>query len=125
MYNHVPVLDKEVIEALNIKPDGIYVDSTFGVGGHSKLILNKLSSNGKLIVFDKDPQAVKRAKLLACNDKRLIVIHSSFSSLKKELLNLNIKFIDGILFDFGVSSVQLEDPSRGCLLYTSPSPRDA
>lgn len=113
MYNHVAVLAKEAIKALNIKPNGIYVDATFGRGGHSKLILKELNSKGRLIVFDKDPEAIMEANLLSINDKRLTAIHTSFSNLKDELMKLNINFIDGILLDLGVSSLQLDDPNRG------------
>lgn len=113
MYSHISVLAQESVNALNIKSDGIYVDSTFGLGGHSKLILKYLNINGKLIVFDKDPEAVYVANKLADLDSRVIVIHSSFVNLKHELTKLNINFIDGILFDLGVSSLQLENPNRG------------
>lgn len=111
--NHVPVLLKEAIRALAIKPAGIYVDATFGRGGHSKSILNQLDEQGSLVVFDKDPEAIKAAQELALRDKRVLVVHSGFQQLARELGRLNITKIDGILFDFGLSAPQLDEAQRG------------
>lgn len=109
---HKPVLLSESIAALAIKPDGIYVDATFGRGGHSQAILSNLNENGKLLCIDKDNEAIQTA--IALNDKRLIIRHGSFANLENWVneLDLNQK-IDGILLDLGVSSPQLDNPDRG------------
>lgn len=109
---HYPVLLNESIELLNIKPDGIYVDGTFGRGGHTQEILDRLSENGRLIAFDKDPDAHVYARE-HFKDKRLTLIWDSFVSMKNQLAELDIKQVDGILLDLGVSSPQLDDEKRG------------
>ena len=111
---HESVLKSEVIEALSIKPDGIYIDATFGRGGHSKSILNCLDTRGRLVALDKDPEAIASAVELQETDTRLLVVHTNFGrvSMIPETANL-LNSIDGILFDLGVSSPQLDDPSRG------------
>lgn len=106
---HVPVLLKECIEGLNIKPDGVYVDVTFGGGGHSREILKKLSEKGVLIAFDQDPDA-QRNKL---EDKRFHFVDQNFAFLKNNLRLLGFKTVDGILADLGVSSHQFNEPERG------------
>jgi len=109
---HKPVLLAEVIANLNIKDKGIYVDATFGRGGHSREILKLLGPNGQLLVLDKDPQAIQEAKLI--EDKRVKVHHGSFKNLKKWIAELGLLGkIDGILLDLGVSSPQLDEPQRG------------
>ena len=109
---HKPVLLDEAIVALAIKTDGIYVDATFGRGGHAKAILNNLNENGKLLCIDKDSEAIETA--IALNDKRLIIRHGSFANLENWLNELDLKQkIDGILLDLGVSSPQLDNPERG------------
>lgn len=111
---HAPVLLKEAIEGLNIKPDGIYIDGTFGRGGHAKLILEKLSARGQLIVIDKDEAAIKTAKKMMDKDKRCHIFHASFNKIDKITQELKIKNkVNGILLDLGVSSPQLEDETRG------------
>jgi len=113
-YNyHVPVLLKEAVENLITSPDGIYVDATFGRGSHSQAILDKLSPRGRLIAFDKDPDAVAYAKQ-TIKDKRFSIFHSSFARLQM-CLNEAAVFgqVQGILFDLGVSSPQLDNPERG------------
>ena len=110
---HVTVLLNEAVDALNVVSDGIYVDGTFGRGGHSRLILSKLGENGRLIVFDKDPQAVAVAQELARQDSRVSVVHDGFSSFQTALDALGIEKIDGALFDLGISSPQIDDGSRG------------
>lgn len=110
---HISVLLNEAINALNIKPDGVYVDGTFGRGGHSRAILEKLNENGRLIVFDKDPQAIEIAQQLAQKDKRVTVIHNGFVAFQAALTALNINEIDGALFDLGLSSPQLDNAERG------------
>ena len=103
----------ESIDGLDIRPSGIYVDATFGRGGHTQGILDQLGDSGQLIAFDRDMDAVEFAKS-NFNDPRLIVIHSSFSKLKNELERLDlIGKIDGILMDLGVSSPQLDQAERG------------
>ncbi len=111
---HLPVLLDEVIENLSIKKDGIYVDATFGRGGHANAILERLNTKGKLVAFDKDPEAITFAQQQFSNDPRVIFCHSSFSQLKNNLTSLEFAGkVNGILFDLGVSSPQLEDASRG------------
>lgn len=92
---------------------GVYVDATFGRGGHSRLLLNHLSDDSTLIVFDKDPQAIQVAQELAKADGRVKVVHDSFAHLQKNLTKLGIQQVDGIMADLGVSSPQLDDGSRG------------
>lgn len=93
--------------------DGVYVDATFGRGGHSRLLLEYLSDDARLLVFDKDIQAIAVANALADLDKRVIVIHDSFASLMQQMTTLGIEHVDGIMADLGVSSPQLDDGSRG------------
>ncbi len=107
---HIPVLLNETLELLNINPEGIYVDLTFGGGGHSKEILKKLTT-GKLIAFDKDPDAEKEARKITANN--FIFIRSSYANLAEKLSELNIDKVDGILADLGVSSHQLDATERG------------
>lgn len=104
---HITVLLNEAVTALEIKSNGSYVDATFGRGGHSRRILSKLGSTGKLTVFDKDPEAIMEAKTI--KDNRLEIWHQGFVHLDK----LPPSSIDGLLFDLGVSSPQLDDPLRG------------
>lgn len=106
---HVPVLLKECIEGLNIKPSGVYVDVTFGGGGHSREILKNLGKDGVLIAFDQDPDA-QRNKI---DDPRFIFVDQNFGFLKNNLRLLGYKQVDGILADLGVSSHQFNEPSRG------------
>ena len=108
---HQLVMLKECLEGLNIQPDGIYVDVTFGGGGHSKAILEKLGRNGKLIGFDQDPDAWEQAEKI--DDERLTLITANFRYLEKYLRLHRVKQVDGILADFGVSSFQLDAPERG------------
>lgn len=110
---HVTVLLHEAVDALAVKPDGVYVDGTFGRGGHSRLILSKLGGHGRLVVFDKDPQAVAVARQLAETDKRVQVVHGGFAGFQVALQGLGIEAIDGALFDLGVSSPQIDDAGRG------------
>lgn len=109
---HTPVLLSEVLDGLAIQTGGIYVDCTFGRGGHSRAILARLGDSGKLFVFDRDPEAIAEARHLAATEPRLQVIHRPFSELADGLDGYHGR-IDGILFDLGVSSPQLDDPDRG------------
>ena len=112
-HQHVTVLLHEAVSALNIREDGVYVDGTFGRGGHSRLILSKLGAAGRLVVFDKDPQAIAVANELAEQDNRIIVIHDGFASFQVALDRLGIDKIDGALFDLGISSPQIDEGERG------------
>ena len=113
MTKHIPVLLNETIEGLNIKPDGIYVDLTLGRGGHSKEILKRLTT-GRLIAFDKDETAIEESKQNLANfSEKFTGIHDDFRNFRKNLDELKIDKIDGILADLGVSSPQFDDVSRG------------
>ncbi len=113
-YNqHITVLLNEAVDALAVKPDGVYVDATFGRGGHSRLILSKLGENGRLVVFDKDPQAIVVAQALANQDKRVRVVHDGFATFAAALTALDVDKIDGALFDLGISSPQIDEAARG------------
>lgn len=114
MFTHTTVLLKEAVEGLNIKSDGIYVDCTLGGAGHSSLILSKLEEGGKLFAFDQDETAIAHAKeKLAEYGNRLEIIKSNFLYLKEELESRGINKVDGVLYDLGVSSPQLDTPERG------------
>ncbi|ORF00899.1 16S rRNA (cytosine(1402)-N(4))-methyltransferase [Snodgrassella alvi] len=110
---HVTVLLNEAVAGLQIQPAGVYVDGTFGRGGHSRLILSQLGKDGRLVVFDKDPQAIAVAQELARLDARVLVVHEGFSALKRSLQQLGISRINGALFDLGISSPQIDDAGRG------------
>ena len=112
-FEHITVLLNEAVDALNIRADGVYVDGTFGRGGHSRLILSRLGKDGRLVVFDKDPQAIEVAQSLAKHDKRISVVHDGFVHFQAALNHLGIERIDGALFDLGISSPQIDDASRG------------
>ncbi len=112
--NHQAVMLDEAINALNIKPSGFYVDATYGRGGHSRAILTRLNSNGKLLVMDKDPQAIADANALAALDSRVKVYAGSFKELQVFCEQQQVvQKVDGILFDLGVSSPQLDQAERG------------
>ncbi|NMG14615.1 16S rRNA (cytosine(1402)-N(4))-methyltransferase RsmH [Aromatoleum bremense] len=108
---HVTVLLAEAVEALAIKPGGVYVDGTFGRGGHSRAVLAKLDAGGRLIAFDRDPRAIEVARALP--DPRLTVVHAPFSAFAEELDRLGLEHVDGVLLDLGVSSPQLDEAARG------------
>lgn len=108
---HISVLLEEAVDALNIQKDGIYVDGTYGRGGHSRLILSRLGKLGQLIAFDKDPAAISEARSIL--DKRFQAVHSSYTEMYTALQSLGINRVDGILLDLGVSSMQLDEASRG------------
>ncbi len=111
MNSHIPVLMKEAVDGLKIIPNGTYVDATFGRGGHTKEILNRLGPSGHLVAIDRDPDAIKHASNI--NDSRLQVHHAKFSSLPSLLKEKSIPKINGLLIDLGVSSPQVEDKNRG------------
>jgi 16S rRNA (cytosine1402-N4)-methyltransferase len=108
---HQPVLAREAIEALALRPDGIYVDATFGRGGHSRLILERLGPQGRLIALDRDPDAARAAAEL--KDPRFTFVQTNFAHLTRALDDAGVRAAQGMLFDLGVSSPQLEDAARG------------
>jgi len=124
-YNvHDSVLLNEAVDALIIDPDGCYVDGTFGRGGHSRVILSRLSPKGRLLVIDKDPQAIAYAHEHFSDDERVIIGHASFAELKDLAAANNLENgITGVLLDLGVSSPQLDDPERG-FSFTQDGPLD-
>ncbi|MEA1399109.1 16S rRNA (cytosine(1402)-N(4))-methyltransferase, partial [Salmonella enterica] len=107
-FKHTTVLLDEAVNGLNIRPDGIYIDGTFGRGGHSRLILSQLGEEGRLLAIDRDPQAIAVAQTI--NDPRFSIIHGPFSALADYVAERELTGkIDGILLDLGVSSPQLDD----------------
>ena len=108
---HQTVLLREAVEALAVKPSGIYVDGTFGRGGHSRAILERLGADGRLLALDRDPQAVAAAA--AIQDRRLTVRHRAFADFADVLREAGISAVDGVLLDIGVSSPQIDDADRG------------
>ncbi len=111
---HRPVLMAEVLANLAINPNGVYIDATFGRGGHTQAVLSQLGATGRLFAMDKDPTAVAYAKQLLGDDNRFSIYHGSFADLKKFLQTQEVYGkVDGILFDLGVSSPQLDDADRG------------
>ena len=109
--SHKTVLLEEAVDALNIRPDGVYVDCTFGRGGHSRLILQKLGEQGRLIALDRDLAGVEAAR--AITDRRFQIVHSAFGRLRDALGDLGVARVDGVLLDLGVSSPQLDEAARG------------
>lgn len=118
---HITVLLHQAVDALVVKSDGVYVDGTFGRGGHSRLILSRLGENGRLIAFDKDLAAVAAGKQIA--DRRFCIRHGDYSHMCRMLQELGVYHIDGVLLDLGMSSPQLEEASRG-FSFRSDGPLD-
>jgi 16S rRNA (cytosine1402-N4)-methyltransferase len=110
-WQHTTVLLTEAVEALVTQPDGIYIDGTFGRGGHSRALLAQLSPGARLVAFDKDPEAIGEAAGIV--DARFRIVHASFADMQRELLALGITQVDGVLLDLGVSSPQIDNPERG------------
>ena len=108
---HVAVLLTEAVEALVAVEDGTYVDGTFGRGGHSRAVLARLSANGRLVAFDKDPEALAEAATI--DDPRFSICHASFAEMAGELAARGVVKVDGVLLDLGVSSPQIDTPARG------------
>lgn len=108
---HVTVLLEEAIEALAVKADGVYVDGTFGRGGHSRLLLSKLGPNGRLLAFDRDPQAIAAAGNI--DDPRFTLFHAPFAEMGEVVRGAGYPAVDGVLLDVGVSSPQLDEAERG------------
>jgi 16S rRNA (cytosine1402-N4)-methyltransferase len=113
-FTHITVLLEEAVEALAVRADGCYLDGTFGRGGHSRLILQNLGPEGRLLGFDKDPQAIATGQTLAAEDGRFVIVQRSFAELGAEAQARGLAGkVSGILLDLGVSSPQLDDPERG------------
>jgi 16S rRNA (cytosine1402-N4)-methyltransferase len=124
MFQHTTVLLKETVDGLNIKPDGIYVDCTLGGAGHSEYLLSQLSDKGRLYAFDQDETAIRNAKeKLESYGERIVLVPNNFKYLKEELNARGIEKVDGILYDLGVSSPQLDTPERG-FSYNHDAPLD-
>ena len=131
---HLPVLYTQVLEGLRVIENGRYLDGTFGRGGHARGVLTQLGPEGRLLVMDKDPEAIAVAERDFAPDPRVSIFRGSFAQLLQ--WDATAEGLDGVLFDLGVSSPQLDVAERGfsfgkdgpldmrCLLYTSPSPRD-
>ena len=113
-FTHQPVMLTEAVDALAIRADGIYIDGTFGRGGHSALILSRLGESGKLIAFDQDPEAIAAAHSRFADDERFEIVHENFSSMAEVIKAKGLLGkIDGVLLDIGVSSPQFDDAERG------------
>jgi 16S rRNA (cytosine1402-N4)-methyltransferase len=113
-FQHRTVLLDEAVDALDLagaRAGGIYIDGTFGRGGHSRLILSRLGEDGRLIAFDKDPQAIATAEQVG--DPRFTIVHDSFATMAEALAERGVAAVDGILLDLGISSPQVDDPDRG------------
>ena len=123
-YGHKPVLLHECLDALAIKPDGVYLDGTLGRAGHSLEIVRRLTAGGRLIALDRDETAIEAAqRRLADYMDRVTLVHSNFSALDDVLREMGVRGVDGMLFDLGVSSPQLDDAARG-FSYQQDSPLD-
>lgn len=124
LFHHTTVLLKETVDGLAVRPDGIYVDCTLGGAGHSEYLVKQLNEQGKLICFDQDMTAIENAKVkLAPYLDQVTFVHANFRYLKKELADIGIEKVDGILYDLGVSSPQLDTPERG-FSYNYDAPLD-
>ena len=117
-FRHVPVLLNETLDSLKIRPDGTYVDCTAGGGGHSAAILERLGANGRLIMIDTDPDAVKVLEERFAGCENATVVHNNYIHIKEVLLSLGIPSADGVLADLGVSSYQLDAGERGFSYHT-------
>ena len=122
-FEHIPVIATETIENLNIKPDGIYLDLTLGKGGHSKMILERLSDKGTLIALDQDKEAIEAAKENLKDFSNVIFVNSNFEKIDEVLRDLGFDYIDGALMDIGVSSYQIDNADRG-FSYMKDGPLD-
>jgi 16S rRNA (cytosine1402-N4)-methyltransferase len=108
---HVTVLLEEAVQSLAIKADGVYMDATFGRGGHSRRILSVLNEQGRLVALDRDPQAIAAGE--AINDPRFRLVHRAFGEIAEAAAEVGVRKADGVLFDIGVSSPQIDDGERG------------
>jgi 16S rRNA (cytosine1402-N4)-methyltransferase len=118
---HAPVLVEEAVAGLNVQADGIYLDATFGRGGHSRAVLERLGPGGRLLALDRDPDAVAAASAIV--DRRFEIRHSPFSALPAVLAEAGIDRVDGMLFDLGISTPQIDTPARG-FSFRSDGPLD-
>lgn len=124
MFHHTTVLLKETVDGLAIRPDGVYVDCTLGGAGHSEYLVQQLNEKGRLICFDQDMTAIENAKIkLAPFLDKVTFVHANFRYLKDELFQIGVRKVDGILYDLGVSSPQLDTPERG-FSYNYDAPLD-
>jgi len=121
--SHIPVLLDEALSALCVKSDGVYLDCTFGRGGHSRAILAELGDAGRLVALDRDPSAVEAASDLLKDESRFQIVHTAFSALSQALDSVAVSKVQGILMDLGVSSPQLDQPERG-FSFQSDGPLD-
>ena len=112
-WQHTTVLLAEAVDAVALRPGGVYLDGTFGRGGHSRALLARLAPAGRLIGIDKDPEAVAEGQALAAADPRFSMLHDSFADMAAALAELGITQLDGVLLDLGVSSPQIDNPERG------------
>ena len=110
-FRHTTVLLSEAVDGVLARPDGIYVDGTFGRGGHSRALLARLAPEGRLIAIDRDPEAIAAAA--AITDPRFSIVHSGFADMVEQLAALGVHQVDGVLLDLGVSSPQIDNPARG------------
>ncbi|MFT7775303.1 16S rRNA (cytosine(1402)-N(4))-methyltransferase RsmH [Roseateles sp.] len=110
-FRHTTVLLNEAVDGVLARPDGIYVDGTFGRGGHSRALLSRLAPEGRLIAIDRDPEAIAAAA--AITDARFAIVHSGFADMAEQLAALGVHQVDGVLLDLGVSSPQIDNPARG------------
>ena len=110
---HTPILPLEIADALLWRVDGAYVDATFGRGGHSQVLLDRLADNARLLVVDRDPEAIAAAHGLAAADSRVRVAQGRFSELQDLAQEAGFEKVSGVVMDLGVSSPQLDDPDRG------------
>ncbi|WP_293500345.1 16S rRNA (cytosine(1402)-N(4))-methyltransferase RsmH [Roseateles sp.] len=110
-FRHTTVLLNEAVDGVLARPDGVYVDGTFGRGGHSRALLAKLAPAGRLIAIDRDPEAIAAAA--AITDPRFSIVHSGFADMAEQLAALGVRQVDGVLLDLGVSSPQIDNPERG------------
>ena len=113
VFSHIPVFLNEAVDFLNIKPNGIYVDATAGGGGHSEAILEQLSNEGRLVLLDRDPDAVEHLYNKFKNRSNVLIIKDNFVNIYNVLGRIKVSSVDGILFDLGVSSYQLDNKDRG------------
>ena len=112
-FSHIPVLFRETVESLHIRPDGIYVDCTAGGGGHSQAIADRLSGNGRLIAIDRDPDAIANLRVKFKDRPNVTVVRDNFTNIRSVLDSLGVDRADGVLADLGVSSYQLDTAERG------------
>ena len=113
-FKHTPVLLNEILQGLKIHSDGVYIDCTFGRGGHSRAILEQLGENGRLLAFDKDPDAIAAVDAQLLDDSRFTLMHGSYTRLEETVKTMKLtKKVNGVFLDLGVSSPQLDDASRG------------